>query len=77
MAPHTRVNTVCGGLVRTDALRYLPEGAKMLEIAEAHTPLGRVAEPDDIAAVVELLIDPRAGWVTGQCIVVDGGLSLL
>jgi enoyl-[acyl-carrier protein] reductase III len=48
----------------------------MLEFASAHTPMGRVAEPDDIAAVVELLIDPRAHWLTGQVLVADGGLSL-
>lgn len=77
LAPHVRVNTVCGGLVKTDSLRYLPEGAQMLEFAEAHTPLGRVADPEDIAAAVALLVDPRARWITGQVLVVDGGLSLL
>ncbi|MDP2315149.1 MAG: SDR family oxidoreductase [Pseudomonadota bacterium] len=77
LAPRVRVNTVCGGLVRTDALRYFPEGEQMLAFAAAHTPLGRVGEPDDIARVVSLLLDPRAAWITGQVIVADGGLSLL
>lgn len=78
LAPQrVRVNTVCGGLVRTDALNYFPEGEQMLAFAEAHTPLGRVGNPDDIADAVALLCDPRAGWVTGQVLVVDGGLSLL
>jgi len=77
LAPAVRVNTVCGGLVKTDALRYLPDGARMLEFAEAHTPLGRVAEPEDIAAAVALLVDGRSRWITGQVLVVDGGLSLL
>lgn len=76
MAPRTRVNTVCGGLTRTDALGYFPEGDKMIEFASRHTPLGRIAEPDDIAAVVELLVDPRSYWINGQIIVADGGLSL-
>jgi enoyl-[acyl-carrier protein] reductase III len=77
LAPRVRVNTVCGGLVRTDALRYFPEGEKMLRFAGEHTPLGRVGLPDDIAAAVELLCDPRASWITGQVVVADGGLSLL
>lgn len=77
LAPQgVRVNTVCGGLVRTDALNYFPEGKAMLEAAEALTPLGRVGEPDDIAGVVELLCRPEAAWITGQVIVADGGLSL-
>ena len=77
LAPQVRVNTVCGGLIRTDAVRYLLEGEKMLEFAEQHTPLGRVGEPDDIAKAVSLLCDPRAAWITGQVVIVDGGLSLL
>ncbi len=77
LAPRVRVNTVCGGLVRTDALRYFPEGEQMVELASRHTPLGRIAEPDDIAAIVELLVDPRSYWINGQVIVADGGLSIL
>lgn len=75
LAPRVRVNTVCGGLVRTDALRYFPAGAEMLDAAERLTPLGRVGTPADIARVVALLVDPRAAWITGQTIVADGGLS--
>ncbi len=77
LAPRVRVNTICGGLVRTDSLRYLPQGEEMLSMAEKHTPLGRVAMPEDIAAAVALLVDPRSRWITGQVITVDGGLSLL
>ncbi len=77
LAPRVRVNTVCGGLVRTDALNYLLDGDKMLAFAESHTPLGGIASADDIAAVVHLLCDPRARWITGQVVVADGGLSLL
>ncbi|MDP2307248.1 MAG: SDR family oxidoreductase [Pseudomonadota bacterium] len=77
LAPRVRVNTVCGGLVKTDALRYFPEGDQMLAAAEKLTPMRRVGEPDDIARVVSLLLDPRAAWITGQVIVADGGLSLI
>lgn len=76
MAP-IRVNTICAGLVETDALKYLPEGKQMVEDTARLTPLGRVGQPEDIAQAVSLLLDPRAGWITGQVIVVDGGFSVL
>lgn len=77
LAPDVRVNTVCGGLIRTDALRYFPDsGRQMIALAEKLTPLGRCGEPEDLARVVDLLVDPRAAWMTGQVLVVDGGMSL-
>ncbi len=72
-----RVNTVCGGLVDTDALNYFPEKKQMIRYAERMTPFGRLGTPDDIAGVVELLVSDRAGWITGQTLVADGGLSLM
>jgi enoyl-[acyl-carrier protein] reductase III len=78
LAPRgVRVNTVCGGLIETDSLRYLPEGAAMLGFADEHTPLGRVGQPDDIAKAVAMLCSDDASWITGQVVVCDGGLSLL
>ena len=71
-----RVNTVCGGLIRTDAIQYFPEGEEMLDLAERLTPLGRVGEPEDLAGAVAMLLGSDARWITGQVIVVDGGLSL-
>jgi enoyl-[acyl-carrier protein] reductase III len=72
-----RVNTVCGGLVQTDALQYFPEREQMVSYAEQATPFGRLGTPEDIAAVVELLTSEGAHWVTGQTLVADGGLSLV
>ena len=40
------------------------------------TPLGRIAEPEDIAALIAFLLSPAARHITGQAIAVDGGLSL-
>ena len=77
LAPEIRVNTVCGGLIDTDALDWLLEGDKMKEHATQYTPLGRLGQPSDIAGVVALLASADAAWVTGQVLVADGGLSLL
>jgi enoyl-[acyl-carrier protein] reductase III len=72
-----RVNTVCGGLIDTDALRYFPERERMVKFATQYTPLGRMGQPQDMADAVRLLVSPQAGFITGQVLVVDGGLSLL
>jgi len=72
-----RVNTVCGGLVDTDALQYFPERDRMIMYAKRMTPFGRLGTPEDLAGVVELLVQPGAQWITGQVIVADGGLSLI
>lgn len=75
LAPKVRVNTVCAGLIRTDAVRYLLDGEAMLDFADKYTPLGRVGLPEDVANAVLLLCDPRAAWITGQVVNVDGGAS--
>ncbi len=72
-----RVNTVCGGLVDTDALDYFPDKDKLIETANLLTPLGRIGQPDDIAKAVELLLLPQASWITGQVLVADGGWSII
>jgi enoyl-[acyl-carrier protein] reductase III len=72
-----RVNTVRGGLVDTDALNYFQDKEQMMAIAKKLTPFKRVGTAEDIAGVVEILIDPRGAWVTGQVLVADGGLSLV
>ncbi|WP_428814702.1 SDR family NAD(P)-dependent oxidoreductase [Streptomyces albus subsp. chlorinus] len=66
-----RVNLVEPGTVRTDVWR---DRAAMLEQARAHYPLGRVGEPEDIAAAVAFLASRDAAWVTGVSLPVDGGL---
>ena len=51
-----RVNTVCGGLIRTDAIQYFPEGEEMLDLADRLTPLGRVGELEDLAGAMAMLL---------------------
>ena len=64
------VNTVAPGFVRTDMLAGLDER----ELA-AEVPLKRFAEPEEVAALVGFLFGPRAGYITGQTLAIDGGLS--
>ncbi len=68
------VNAVAPGFVKTELLTKLP--AEVLERAEHESILGRVAEPEDIARVVSFLCSEAARHITGQTIIVDGGLTL-
>lgn len=68
-----RVNLVAPGTVRTDAWEGR-DGA--LGRASAHYPLGRVGEPDDIAAAIAFLASRDAAWITGVTLPVDGGLLI-
>jgi NAD(P)-dependent dehydrogenase (short-subunit alcohol dehydrogenase family) len=78
-----RVNTVCPGSVDTPMLRRsaalfsdgsVPGAERIVADWGRSHPLGRVAEPGEVAEVVGFLASPRAGFVTGEDIRVDGGL---
>ncbi len=71
---NVNVNAVAPGFVRTEMLSKLPP--EVLERAEKSAVLGRVAEPEDVARVVAFLCSDDARHVTGQVILVDGGLTL-
>ena len=66
-----RVNCVAPGMVRTPVV-----AATMSAEREAQVPLGRAADPSEIASVVLFLVSDLSRYVTGQTIVVDGGTSL-
>ncbi|AOJ04450.1 MULTISPECIES: SDR family oxidoreductase [Burkholderia] len=69
------VNGVEPGMIRTPAAGNLGDAAHSERIARG-VPLGRLGEPDDIAAAMLFLASDAAGYVTGQTIVVDGGATL-
>lgn len=74
-APTLRVNAVAPGLTRTPMAKPLLASDIAEKASVAMHPLGRLGEPDDVAAAVEFLLDPANAWLTGQVIGVDGGLS--
>jgi enoyl-[acyl-carrier protein] reductase III len=76
LAPAIRVNCVSGGVVETDALDAFPNREEMLA-AGAANPVGRIVEPDDIAAAVAFLCSDDAKMIRGQTLIVEGGFSLL
>jgi NAD(P)-dependent dehydrogenase (short-subunit alcohol dehydrogenase family) len=72
-----RVNAVCPGPVFTDMLyEAVPEKVNLQKLAD-QAPLGRIGEPRDIARSILYLASDDADWCTGQCLSVDGGLSIL
>jgi 3-oxoacyl-[acyl-carrier protein] reductase len=68
------VNAVAPGFIETDMTAKLPEKVRNMMLES--TALKRFGRPEDIAEVVAFLASERAGYITGQLIVVDGGLSV-
>jgi len=73
-----RCNAVCPGSVRTDAISWrkrMERDPQVFEKLARWYPLGRVAEPDDVAKAVAFLGSDDAGYITGVVLPVDGGLT--
>jgi NAD(P)-dependent dehydrogenase (short-subunit alcohol dehydrogenase family) len=78
LAPHgIRVNAVAPGLTRTplydDWMKTLPDPEQAARDQVASIPLGRIAEPRDVAAAVSFLASPDASYITGASLPVEGG----
>lgn len=71
-----RANCIAPGLIRTDFSRALWQNAELLGKVERGTPLRRIGEPDDIGGVAVFLASRAAAYLTGQTLVVDGGLTV-
>jgi len=75
--PHNvRVNCIAPGLIRTDFARALWEDEKQLARRNATTPLRRIGEPDEIAGAAVFLASKAGSFMTGQSLVIDGGVTI-
>ena len=75
--PHNvRVNCIAPGLIRTDFAKALWEDEAMLAKRNATTPLRRIGEPDEIAGAAVYLASSASTFMTGQSLVVDGGVTI-
>lgn len=73
LAPRVRVNAIAAGSVATSALEFVIGDEGIRRQMEDKTPLGRIGDPDEIAAAVLFLASPAGGFVTGRVLEVDGG----
>jgi NAD(P)-dependent dehydrogenase (short-subunit alcohol dehydrogenase family) len=74
LGPDIRVNAVAPAVVKTKFAAALYEGRE--EKLAAQYPLSRLGVPEDIGSVVAFLLSQDAAWMTGQTVVVDGGVTL-
>ncbi|ATY16330.1 NAD(P)-dependent oxidoreductase [Amycolatopsis sp. AA4] len=74
LGPKIRVNAVAPAVVKTQFATALYEGREE-EVAAAY-PMKRLGVPEDIAGAVAFLLSAEAGWMTGQTVVLDGGVTL-
>jgi dehydrogenase/reductase SDR family member 4 len=74
---NVRVNAIAPGLIKTEFARALWEDEKRARERIEATPLRRLGEPRDIGGIAVFLASPAAAFITGQCIVADGGVTIL
>lgn len=74
LGPNVRINAVLPAVVKTQFATLLYEGREE-KVAEPY-PLKRLGVPEDIAGVVSFLLSEDAGWMTGQLVTVDGGVTV-
>ncbi len=75
--PHNiRVNCIAPGLIKTDFARALWEDEAMLARRNSSTPLRRIGEPDEIAGAAVFLASSAGSFMTGQTLVIDGGVTI-
>lgn len=75
LAPHgIRVNSVSPGFIETEMTKRIPKDK--LEMYKQLIPLERLGKPLEVAEVIGFLSSDKSGYITGQNIVIDGGLTI-
>jgi len=75
LAPEVRVNCISPGWIVTDAYAPGREPTRLSDEDHAQHPVGRVGRPEDIAHMVLYLCSSKAGFITGQNFIIDGGMT--
>ena len=74
LGPHgVTANAVLAGVTETPALKAIPGHEKMLQMARARNPMGRLTTPEDVAEAIACFSEPGCHWMTGSILRVDGG----
>jgi NAD(P)-dependent dehydrogenase (short-subunit alcohol dehydrogenase family) len=73
---NVRVNCIAPGLVKTDFARALWEDPERIKATNSTTPLRRIGDPEDIAGAVVFLAGRSGAFMTGQAMVIDGGVTI-
>jgi NAD(P)-dependent dehydrogenase (short-subunit alcohol dehydrogenase family) len=73
---NVRVNCIAPGLIRTDFARALWEDPERIKTTNSTTPLRRIGEPEEIAGAVVYLASKAGAFMTGQAMVIDGGVTI-
>lgn len=71
-----RVNCIAPGLIKTDFAKALWDNPETLKRSTEHAPLRRIGEPDEIAGAAVFLASKAGAFMTGQAIVIDGGVTI-
>ena len=70
------VNALCPGIIKTDFAKALWDNPEILESVEKNAPLKRIGTPDEVAGAAILLASSSGSFITGQKIVMDGGVTI-
>jgi len=71
-----RFNAVRPGFIATEMMEVIPRDSEIFKSYVENIPLGKVGEPEDVAALIKFLIGSESSWITGQTFTIDGGHSL-
>jgi 3-oxoacyl-[acyl-carrier protein] reductase len=74
-ADNISVNTICPGIIETPRLKLVQSQSAELRDMTAEIPMKRAGDPEEIAALVALLVSPRGRYITGSTIHIDGGAA--